>query len=205
MKVTLYLPYYDYNDGAFDVSGDYYDENEYINAISDEYNKNKDIVYNSMLDYNNGSRNVLTGADGKTYKFASKASQDEDKVAHASCEGVIYDEDGKEDTVDNLIEHFAKTESFVELVEFDMDTPEEEFETELSLWKKEHENINKYKSVQGEEWAWVNEPKRNVKVSFVNKSNETIYAVLENCKIMDMVSQNMYIIFVEKISLIDKI
>ena len=28
MEVTLYLPYYDYNDGAFDVNNDYYDEDE---------------------------------------------------------------------------------------------------------------------------------------------------------------------------------
>jgi len=205
MKVTLYLPYYDYNDGAFDVNNEYYNENEYINAISNEYNKNKDIIYNSMMDFKNGSQGGLIGSDGKTYKFGSKTSQNEDKVSYSSCEGIIYDEDGNEDNIDKIIEHFAKTESFVELVEFDMDTPEEEFETELSLWKKEHENINQYKSIQGEEWAWVNEPKRNVKMSFKNKANETIYAVLENCKIMDIVDRNMYILFVEKISLIDKI
>jgi hypothetical protein len=91
------------------------------------------------------------------------------------------------------------------MVEFDMDTPEEEFETELSLWTKEHVNINEYKHLRGEKWAWGNEPKRNVKISFKNKADETIYAVLEDCKIMDIVDRNMYILFVDKISLIDKI
>jgi len=205
MEVTLYLPYYDYNDGAFDVNGEYYNENEYIDAISNEYNKNKDIVYNSMLDYNNGSRNVFTGVDGQTYKFGSKASQNEDKVAYASCDGTLYNEDGENDNVDLLIEHFAKQESFIEMIEFNMDTPEEEFETELSLWTREHSKINSYKVAQGEEWAWVNEPQRNVKIAFKNKANDTVYAVLENCKIMDIVDRNMYIVFVEKISLIDKI
>ena len=205
MEVTLYLPYYDYNDGAFDVNGEYYNENEYIDAISSEYNKNKDIVFNSMLDYNNGSRNVFAGTDGQTYKFGSKVSQNEDKVAYSSCEGVLYNEDGEKDNVDMLIEKFARQESFVEMIEFDMDTPEEEFETELSLWTREHSKINSYKVQQGEEWAWVNEPKRNVKIAFKNKANEDVYAVLENCKIMDIVDRNMYIVFVEKISLIDKI
>ena len=205
MEVTLYLPYYDYNDGAFDVNDEYYNENEYIDAISSEYNKNKDIVFNSMLDYNNGSRNVFTGTDGQTYKFGSKVSQNEDKVAYSSCEGVLYNEDGEKDDVDQLIEKFAKQESFVEMIEFNMDTPEEEFETELSLWTKEHSNINAYKSQQGEEWAWVNEPQRNVKIAFKNKANDDVYAVLENCKIMDIVDRNMYIVFVEKISLIDRI
>ena len=205
MKVTLYLPYYDYNDDVFNVNDKYYGDGEYANAIADEFNKNKDIVYNSMLDYNNGARNAFVGSDGQTYKLGQKTSQNEDKVAYASCEGVIYNEDGETDNVDLLIGHFAKQESFVEMVEFDMDTPEEEFETELSLWTKEHTSINKYKPLRGEEWAWGNEPKRNVKISFKNKANETIYAVLEDCKIMDIVDRNMYILFVDKISLIDKI
>ena len=29
MEVTLYLPYYDYNDGAFDVNGEYYNDATY--------------------------------------------------------------------------------------------------------------------------------------------------------------------------------
>jgi len=205
MEVTLYLPYYDYNDGAFDVSGDYYNENDYVNAISDEYNKNKDVVFNSMLDYNNGSGSLVQGTDGQTYKFGQKTSQNEDKVAYSSCESILYNEDGEKDTVDGIITHFAKQEPFIEMVELNMDTPEEEFETEMSLWRNEHNKINSYKGMKGEEWAWVNEPKRNIKMQFKNNADETIYAMLENCKIMDIVENNMYILFIEKIRIIDNI
>lgn len=205
MEVTLYLPYYDYNDGAFDVNNDYYDEDEYINAVSSEYNKNKDIIYNSVRDAKNGVGSLLQGGDGQTYKFGQKTSQSEDKVAYSKCNGTLYDIGGSKDTVDGFIEKFAAQKQFLEIVEFDLDTVEEEFETEISLWVKEHNNINSYADKLGEDWVLAKEPKRNIKLHFKNNANEDIFAVLEDCKIMDIIEDNSFILFVERITLIDNI
>ena len=205
MEVTLYLPYYDYNDGAFDVDNNYYDEEEYIKAVSNEYNKNKDVVFNSIMDAKNGSGSLLMGTDGQTYKNGAQSQQSEDKVAYSSCNGTLYDEKGNDETVDGIITHFAKQKPFLEMIEFDMDSSEEEFETEVSLWMKEHNGINQYKDFKGEEWTWVNEPKRNLKMHFKNNANEDIYAILENCKIMDILEDGTLIVFIEKIRLIDNI
>jgi hypothetical protein len=205
MEVTLYLPYYDYNDGAFDVNNDYYDEDEYINAVSSEYNKNKDIIYNSVMDAKNGVGSLLQGGDGQTYKFGQKTSQSEDKVAYSKCNGTLYDIGGSKDTVDGFIKKFAAQKQFLEIVEFDLDTVEEEFETEISLWVKEHNNINSYADKLGEDWVLAKEPKRNIKLHFKNNANEDIFAVLEDCKIMDIIEDNSFILFVERITLIDNI
>ena len=203
MKVELYLPYYDYNDNAFDVSNNYYDnEEDYINAMSSEYNKNKDIVYNSML---NGSIGVYNGTDGQTYKFGEKTPQNEEKVAYSKCNGVLYDDSGNLENVYNLIDRFVQQKSFIEMVEFDDSTSEEEFVSEISLWVKEHNAINQYREFKGDEWTWVNEPKRNVKIKFLNNANEYIYAIWENCKIMDIIEGNSIILFIEKMRLIDYI
>ena len=158
-----------------------------------------------MVDYSNGSRSLVQGTDGQTYKFGQKTSQKEDKVAYSSCKGVLYDENGDDDTVDSLITHFVAQKPFIELFEFDDTSSEEEFIAEVSLWVKEHNAINKYKDFKGEEWAWVKEPKRNVKIHFINKAGENIYAILENCKIMDIVDDNSMIVFIEKLRLIDEI
>lgn len=205
MEVTLYLPYYDYNDGAFDVNNDYYDEDEYINAVSSEYNKNKDIIYNSVMDAKNGVGSLLQGGDGQTYKFGQKTSQSEDKVAYSKCNGTLYDIGGSKDTVDGFIKKFAAQKQFLEIVEFDLDTVEEEFETEISLWVKEHNNINSYADKLGEDWVLAKEPKRNIKLHFKNNANEDIFAVLEDCKIMDIIEDNSFILFIERITLIDNI
>lgn len=205
MEVTLYLPYYDYNDGAFDVNNDYYNEEDYINAVSNEYNKNKDIVFNSILDAKNGSGSLVQGSDGQTYKFGQQTAKSEEKVAFSKCEGVLWDIGGSKDTVDSFIDKFAKQEQFLEIVEFNLDTVEEEFETEVSLWVKEHNNINQYVDKLGEDWVLAKEPKRNIKVQFKNNANQDVYAVLEDCKIMDIIEDNSFILYVERITLIDNI
>ena len=205
MEVTFYLPYYDYNDGAFDVDNAYYNEEEYAKAMSEEYNKNKDIVYNSMMDFKNGSRGLFEGTDGKVYKFGEKASQNEEKVAYSSCNGMLYDVNGSDETVDGFIEKFARQKQLLEIVEFDLDSSEEEFETELTLWKREHNKINQYIDKLGEDWVLAREPKRNLKVHFKNNANEDIYAVLVDCRIMETVNDGSFVVFVEKITLVDNI
>jgi hypothetical protein len=75
----------------------------------------------------------------------------------------------------------------------------------MSLWVKEHNAINKYREFKGDEWTWVNEPKRNVKIHFLNNANEDIYAIWEDCKIMDIIEGNTIILFIEKMRLIDYI
>ena len=205
MEVTLFLPYYDYNDGNFDVSNDYYNEKEYSDAMSNEFNRSKDVVYNSILAAKNGSGRLVQGMDGHTYKFGQKASQSEDKVAYSQCNGELFDINGDSDTVDNFISKFASQKQFLEMVEFDLDTSEEEFETELSLWTREHNSINQYKDKLGEDWVLAKEPKRNLKVQFKNKANQTVYAVLEDCRIMDIIEKTSFVLFVEKITLVDNI
>ena len=205
MEVTLYLPYYDYNDDAFNASEEYYGDGEYANAVADEYNKNKDVVFNSMLDYKEGRGGVFSGVDGQTYKFGQKSSQKEDKVAYSSCKATLYNEDGDDETVDGLITMFAKQKSFIEMVEFDLDTVEEEFESEMNVWDREHTKINSYRRKAGDQWVASKEPKRNLKMHFKNKAGEDIYALLENCKIMDDSERDNWILYVDRISLIDNI
>jgi hypothetical protein len=157
------------------------------------------------MDAKNGVGSLLQGGDGQTYKFGQKTSQSEDKVAYSKCNGTLYDIGGSKDTVDGFIEKFAAQKQFLEIVEFDLDTVEEEFETEISLWVKEHNNINSYADKLGEDWVLAKEPKRNIKLHFKNNANEDIFAVLEDCKIMDIIEDNSFILFVERITLIDNI
>lgn len=205
MEVTLYLPYYDYNDDAFSVSNEYYGDGEYVNAMTDDYNRSKDVVYNSVLDMQNGHRGVFSGADGQTYKLGQKTSQSDDKVSYSSCKATLYDEDGEDDTVDGIITKFAQQKSFIEMVEFNLDTVEEEFDSEMNVWSREHNKINAYLGKAGEAWVASKEPKRNIKMFFKNKAGDNVYALLENCKIMDNSERDNWILYIERISLIDKI
>ncbi len=203
MKATLYMPYYDYNDKGFDVDDAYYNDEAYVKAMESEYAKSKDLVYNSVMNAKNGTGTLVQGTDGKTYVFGEKVAQNEDKVAYTQCGAILYGDDGNEENVDKLISSFVDGKPFVEMVEFDEATSEEEFISEVSLWVKEHNAINKYKEYKGEEWTWAKEPKRNVKIKFLNKADEELTAMLDGCKILDIADGSTVVLYIEKIRLID--
>lgn len=205
MRVSLYLAYYDYYSSEFDADDSYYGEGEYANAINEEFIRSSDAVDRSMKSLIKGSRDVFMGTDGKSYSLSVKPQQNEDKVAYSRCDAVLYDEDGSEETVDGLISKFVSQGPFIEMVELDIDSSDEDFETECSIWKSEHDRINSYIEKTSESWVAMNEPKRNLKMSFTNNAGEDVKALLVNCKIMDVPENGVLIIYVEKMTLIDSI
>ena len=206
MKVTLYLPYYDYNDGDFDVSNDYYKSNEdYFNAIQQNVQQTRGAIMNSMYNQVNGSTvTAYHSSNGQTYRFGQRASQNEDKVSYAQCEATLYNEGGKEETVDEFISDYVSDDVQLYILRLDLDTSEEDFEQEINLWTTEHNKIQKYAKFKGDDWTLDNEPKRNIKLKFTNNANEEKNAELVNCKIMEKQGMNIYVLLVEEIKLIDK-
>lgn len=75
MQAILYLPYYDYNDEAFDVGNDYYKNNsDYVNAMQQNFQATNNAVANKMANYINGqSVSDYQSIDGQTYRFAKQA------------------------------------------------------------------------------------------------------------------------------------
>lgn len=206
MNITVYLPYYEYNDNDFEVDKDYYKSNdEYFNAIRENIQSTRNDVIQGMNNYmNNGSVKAYKDEYGQTYRYTNKESENEDKVAYSKCEALIYDSNGKEETVDNFISDYVSKEMQLYVFKFNLDTADEEFEQEVNLWTTEHNKLQKYNE-RDEDWVFENEPIRNIKIKFTNNANEEKYAELVNCKLMEKQSLNIYVVLVEEIKLIDKI
>ena len=203
MEAKVYLQYASYDDNLFSVSESYYkDENEYINAITEDYDRNKDIVTNSVLDMIEGSGRLYSGADGNTYTFGQKSVQAEEKYSYTKCDCTIFNEDGEDESVDSIISKLVSQQPTVYMFELDRDTSEEEFEEELRMWVNDHNGIDQYKPFKGDEWAWVNEPVRNVKISFKNKRNETVNIMLIDCRILDIIDKSSYILYIERMEMV---
>lgn len=206
MNITVYLPYYEYNDNDFEVDKDYYKSNdEYFNAIRENIQSTRNAVIQGMNNYmNNGSVKAYKDEYGQTYRYANKERENEDKVVYSKCEALIYDSNGKEETVDNFISDYVSKEMQLYVFKFNLDTADEEFEQEVNLWNTEHNKLQKYNE-RDEDWVFENEPIRNIKIKFTNNVNEEKYAELVNCKLMEKQSLNIYVVLVEEIKLIDKI
>jgi hypothetical protein len=148
-----------------------------------------------------GSGRLYSGVDGNTYAFGQKTPQKEEKYSYAKCDCTVFNEDGEDESVDSMISRLVSQQPTVYMFELDRDTSEEEFEEELRMWVNDHNGINQYKSFKGEEWAWANEPVRNMKVSFKNKRNETVNIMLIDCRILDIVGNSSYILYIERMEM----
>ena len=203
MEAKIYLQYVSYDDNLFSTSDDYYkDENAYMNAITEEYERNKDVVTNSILDMIDGSGGLYSGVDGNTYTFGQKTPQMEEKYSYTKCDCTIFNENGENESVDNIISKLVSQQPTVYMIELDRDTSDEEFEEELRMWTNDHNGINQYKSFKGDDWAWANEPVRNIKISFKNKNDETVNMMLCDCRILDIINDSSYILYIERMEMI---
>lgn len=207
MKAEFYLPYYSaFEDGSFDVNSDFYKTNaDYFNAMADSVAKTENGIMNGMMNYERGGTlNDFRGTDGQTYAFRGNQQGKADKVDYAKCDGVLLNaEDNTDCIVDKFIEDFVSKDVHLYTINLDLDSSDEDFEQELNLWNRDHENIQKYSETKGNDWILDNEPMRNIRMKFKNKANDIVTADLVNCKIMEKHGITAYVILVEEINLID--
>lgn len=200
MNVTLYIELENYEDGDFDVSNNYYESDEaFFDAMDKENKKFSNLAYETVSNIGNIS-NKKAAKFGKLYKTTKNATQNNYK-----SEAIIFDETGKDETVDNFITNCVSNDVVVNIIKFNRESMDEEFEEDFNFWIDEHNNINKYKDKLGEDKILENEPTRNLKVEFVNKAGETKYAMYINCKILEQGEGDEYAILAEKIILLNEI
>ena len=144
MKASAYLPYFDYNDSKFDIQSSTVNGQDYADMLEKEYNRSKGAI-DSFMNGKESPTTTLKSNDGQTYHFGQNNAQNEPKMLYSKSSAIILDADDKDETVDTLIEHFARQEMFISKLEF-MEDMEEDFEIELTLWKNEHNKLNSYKN-----------------------------------------------------------
>ena len=200
MRATLYIEMENYEDGDFDISNDYYkSDEEFFDAMDRENKKYSNVAYDAV----NGLGNL---SNKKTAKFLNqKTAQKNISTNNYKSEAIILNENGEDETVDGLVTNCVSQDVVVNIIKFNRDSMDEEFEEDFNFWVDEHNNINQYKDKLGEDKVWENEPTRNFKIEFVNNAGETKYAMYTNCKILEQGGNDEYAILAEKIILIDKL
>ena len=196
MKAKIYVELEYLDDSIFDAPDDYYSgQNGYVDAIRAEDERNIDVADNFVRNMGNniGSGTAKFGGVGK---FANAESR-----MHCADVEVMGD-DGKPETVDNIITYCVRGLTPVFILKFDMTTVDADFEDDLSGWCGEHDRVNG--SENGTTWSM--EPVRDFKMEFLNKANEKTYVSLEDCKILQYdESDGEYAVIVGKITLIDSL
>ena len=200
MNVTLYLKLEYYENGDFDVSNDYYKSNEeFFDAMDRENKKYSNVAYDAISSLGKNSSN-------KTVKIGKLSNSTKEATENAyKSEAILYNENGNDETVDELITTCVSQDVSVNIIKFNRESMDEEFEEDYNFWVDEHNNINQYKEALGEDKVFENEPIRTFYAEFVNNAGEKKFVRLENCKILDKGDEDEYAILSEKITLIDNI
>ena len=199
MNVTLYIKLEGFNDGDFDMSNDYYkSDDEFFDAMDMENKKYSNVAYDAI-------GNLGNNIGKKTAKFNLSTNSKNAKEDNYKSEALLFDENGNDETVDNLITNCVSQDVVINIIKFNRDSMDEEFEEDYNFWVDEHEKLSQYKDALGEDKIWENEPTRTLYVEFINKANETKYARFENCKILQKGDEDEYAVLAEKITLIDSL
>lgn len=201
MNTTLYLPYINYENIQFQANNDYYtSKEEYSKTLENDYYMNKDVIYNKMNAWNSGSVDLINKSTINSQSFHN--NNDDDDVKYSKCEVLLYNENYEEETIDSIINYFNENDVFILIIKFNFDTMDEEFEEDLKLWFRTHQNINNIKEAD-DDWKFTNQPIRNFKFNFINKFNTQTNGELLNCKLIQQMDNNTYVVLVEKINFIN--
>lgn len=198
MEVIVYIESEGYNDGDFDVSGNYYkSDEEYFAAMHIENEKSKNVAYDfvSNMGQNNGSKTAIFSAPSKEYKGG--------KTIRYKAFAELFNDENKPEDVDNLIKNYVSHDVVVNIFKFKEEGMDEEFEEDLNFWSSDHDSINKMADKLGEETVWKNEPLRTFIVEFKNNAGETKYMQYNDCRLLDSSNDGTYAVIAENITLIE--
>ena len=200
MLFTLFIPYQSSNfvDNN-QMEGYYKSEDDYINALRAEEEANGSVIFNAMA----------SGAfDSSTYYggFGEKRNITHnivENIAYAKADCTLYSPNGAmPESVDSMIDKFAEQKEFLVTINFNMASMDGEFEEELREWNTETYNILKYSQKMGNEWVDKNIPRRDLRLSFLNKSGKLVKFVLEGSGIEEKITNNRYLLYVKKMSIL---
>lgn len=200
MEAIVKLQYSDYNDDEFITSDNYFNEGEYRKALEREFENVNEAVNNFVKNTNRGVSRDFLGIDGQLYQIEEKTSQNASKVAYTQCVCTLYKQNGEDEDVDGIVASIVSSEPTVLPLEFNQGTMDGEFEVELTSWLKERSSILSYGKSKGlgDDWVILNEPCRDVFLSFKNKNNDDVDVVLRSCKILGVLDNNGVVLYSNK-------
>lgn len=171
MNSTIFLGYNSYNDdNNFDVTNYYSSSDDYIKAL-EKY-----------------------GSAGSEMAKIERHTSD---LSFAKCQCLISDENDKDMSIDDFVSLYNKQGMSMLVLNLNLETEDEEFDMELNGWFMEHEQIAKLQLNDYDKFLL--EPSRSIKVIFNNKANKETYCTLENVRIVDRITQEKYVVLVDKV------
>jgi len=206
MRFELFLPYIkgasiDMKDN---LNGYYKTHQDYADALVTEDTMNGTTVHNIMAGGGFRSNNY--------YGFGHQYKEIDEKIAFAKAPCLLMTPDARfDETVDSMIDKFASQKEFLVTAHFNTEDMDAEFEEELRQWAKEtlnilvagREMVKKGASrADGDMFVEKNIPRRDMRLSFLNKSGSMVNFILRECEVEKKIAKNRYIFYVKRMDML---
>lgn len=199
MRFKLYMPYQSSIAEAQDEVGYYKSEEDYVNALQREEASYGQVIFNAVA----GHSYLMSPYDASNESRQNQLQGMKENVAYAKTECVLFSPDGSvPESVDSMIDKFAAQKEFLVTVNLVNGTMDEEFDEEIRQWNSETRKILCYATKFGNDWVDKNIPRRDLKLSFLNKSGKEVNFQLINCEIEEKIAQNRYIFYVQQMKML---
>ena len=191
MYFELYMPY----DASMECDSDsidyYKTEEDYVKALDESYRYDKRYIINAV---STGKYDVSDFRDERKINISEKIEFSGLNVRLTRVDNNLPE------NVDSMIDKFASQRPF--LVEFEMlsSSKDGKFEEELSQWWKDTRAVLFEGKKFGDEWIDRYIPKRDMKLSFLNKSNVRVTFILEGTEIEEKINGRDYVLYVSKMT-----
>ena len=207
MSFDLFIPYIE--GASLDINdnlNDYYKTaQDYADALINEDTSSGSQVYNAM------ARGVLSSTIGYN-SFGRDLRNIQEKIAYAKAECTLLAPNGcGYENVDSMIDKFASQSEFLVTAHFDMKNMDAEFEEELVAWARETLNILRVSREmrkggasrqESDMFVEKNIPRRELRLSFLNKSGNRVNFVLKACEIEQKIARNRYLLYVKRMEIL---
>lgn len=208
MTFELFIPYIQgaSADMKDNLNGYYKTDQDYADALVTEDTQNGSLVFNAV------ARGSISSSLYYGGNFGNDISNVIDKVAYSKAECKIFSPNGfQPEDVDSMIDKFVSQREFLMTVHFDMKEMEAEFEEEIREWAKETLNIirasrefikNGGSKHDSEVFVEMNIPRRELRLSFLNKSGKRVNFVLKECEVEQKIAKNRYLLYVKRMEML---
>ena len=196
MRAVLYVPYSNgdcRNGFKYDKV---IDQKSYAKAMVDSYNQHKDGVDFMVMNNNGIGMNIARNPFRK-----ERVSYNQQTFYYQPVEAKVFDIDGKDESIDELLQFYKTGEQFIVIVALlNLSSADEsgELESDVKSWISETVKINRSNKMDEDE-KLKSLSKKSLKLRFKDSNHS---AILRNCKMVEVYSRNKFALLVEKIDFI---
>jgi hypothetical protein len=195
MLAKLYIPYLSYDEKKsftrFVPENQIKNDNMNIIFKENDLNNSENNMVSEYMVYRQNINNV------DMVNLQYKKNDIPEITTYASIDIELFNINGQDETLETLLNYFRTQEQFINIIQFNTETINDDGESELKLWLKSSYKIQNTNSMFfSEDQKLLNLPLKTFKLII----NDNAKAYLENCKLIEIIDNNCFAMIIDKIN-----